>query len=280
MRTKYPLGVKLTAGAETLHRLGLKCEAPQDLNTPELDGLKEFVTTAHAPFSLHGRRLNVACTDDEWRRSSIEMIANYIEVCSKLPNVQKIICHIAPRKWFDADGHPEQYGDYDRLVPAFQGLADRAAKHGWILAMENNRLYWHAQFPKAPGELNGLSQCVYFGTAPEEWLQIVKDVDRENFRACLDTSHATTYVQRFPLAERREQLQRYLREPELVTHVHWSDSDFLHNAGRDDMHLPVGEGTLPHELHRTIAGLDATILLEHFVDLPTLERELEFIAGL
>ena len=279
MKTKYPLAVKLTAGQETLRRLRLKCEAPADLGSPDLAGLDEFVTTAHAPFSAEGKRLNIACTDDEWRRRSIDMIAAYIDNCVRFPNVRKIVCHVAPREWYDKDGNHEQRGDYDRLISAFRQLADGAAKHAWPLAIENNRQYWHAQFPNAPGEPGGVSECVYFGCAPEEWLQIVKDVDRDNFRACLDTSHAATYVQRFDPAERADRLMRYLIEPDLVTHVHWSDSEMLDNAGRDDMHLPVGDGTLPRGLHRAIGELDATVLLEHFYDIESLERELAFIEG-
>jgi len=280
METKYPLAVNLAAGADALRRFGLKSEALQNLNAPELDGLAEWFPTAHAPFTADGKRLNVACTDDGWRQRSLDVIAAYMDGCRRFPRLGKIICHVAPRQWFDKDGHHEQSGDYDRLIASFRKLAGHAAGHGWILAIENNRQYWHSQFPKSPGQTEGLSECVYFGCAPEEWLQIVRDVDRPNFRACLDTSHATTYVQRFAAPERASRLMRFLAEPDLLSHAHWSDSELFEPAGRDDMHLPVGEGSLPRELHQAIARLDATILLEHFRDIETLEREIAFIKAL
>tara|TARA_B100000745_G_C19977182_1_gene330912 strand:- start:288 stop:518 length:231 start_codon:yes stop_codon:yes gene_type:complete len=69
----------------------------------------------------------------------------------------------------------------------------------------------------------------------------------------------------------------FLKEPELITHVHWSDNYLYDVRGRDDSHLSVGKGTLPVEFHRTIKNLDATILLEHFYSLEELEEELDFI---
>jgi sugar phosphate isomerase/epimerase len=69
----------------------------------------------------------------------------------------------------------------------------------------------------------------------------------------------------------------FLKRPELIRHVHWSDNYLYDNRGRKDSHLSVGKGTLPKHLHEQIKKLDATILLEHFHGIAELEEELKYI---
>ena len=61
-------------------------------------------------------------------------------------------------------------------------------------------------------------------------------------------------------------MMKFVSQPELIGHVHWNGNDLEDASGRDDRHLPIDEGKLPSKLHQTIAGLDATLLLEQGVE--------------
>ena len=102
------------------------------------------------------------------------------------------------------------------------------------------------------------------------------------FAMCLDPSHATPYSHRWPAPERREVVGRFLGDLDRLGHVHWNDSDLFDVRGREDLHLPVGDGNLGERFHRTIkqwARQDGHIaLLEHFYDRDALDRELAYIA--
>jgi len=280
MTTDHPLSAPTEAGRSTLGRLGLVTEGKDDLASPKHDGLMDLVRSAHAPFSSEGKRLNVACTDDTWRQQSIDTQRDYIRGSKRFPNIRKVVCHVAPSRWYDSAGAPEQEGDYDRLIDALKGHAQFAAGLGLEVTLENNRTYYQHQMDKAPADANGVSVCQYFGALPEEWLQIVRDVGCGNFSGCLDTSHACTTTHRFPTDRRAEVLMQFLAEPGLIGHVHWNGNDLCDDQGRDDRHRPIDERGLPSECHRTIAGLDATLHLEHWFDISVLERELEFVTSL
>lgn len=280
LRLQGRLAAPFTVGREALVRLGLRTEAPTLLTDPALDGLADLIVSAHAPFSEGGVRLNIASPERDRRTRSLDTIKRYMEQVRKFPKVKKIVCHAAPKIWHAKDGALEQTGEYVLLIEGLQELADLAAAQGWGLVMENNRAYYHTEFPKCPGAPGGASENFYIGTAPEEWRQIAKDVRRDNFGLCLDTSHACTFAHLLPAERRASALMRYVAEPGLIAHIHWSDNLLYDEGGRQDAHLAVGEGTLPMELHRALLGAEATILLEHFYDLARLEREIQFISRL
>ncbi len=267
-------------GRATLEAAGLVTEAPVRLEADEFRGLEDLAASAHAPFSLDGKRLNVGCKDDDWRQRSIDAQREYMQRCRRLPKVRKVVLHLAPKRWFDAPDRLQQEGDYDRLIDALQGHADFAAGLGLDIVLENNRTYYPHQMPDAPTDSDGLSLNQYFGAQPEEWLQIVRDVDRPNCFGCLDTSHACASAHARPPSERERNMMAYLAEPERIGHVHWNGNDLFDPAGRDDQHLPIDAPGLPRRLHEAIARLNATKLLEHLFDADVLARELAFIAGL
>ncbi|MEW6356314.1 MAG: sugar phosphate isomerase/epimerase family protein [Planctomycetota bacterium] len=278
---EHPLAAPYKAGAEALARLGLKTEVP---TAPDIAGLQEIAplaVTAHAPFSHEGVRLNIASPQEERRQRSREAIKAYMAQIAAFPNVKTIVCHAAPKIWYNKDdGQLQQTGDYILLVEGLRELAETASRHGFALAMENNRAYYHDEFPNCPGAAGGASDNFYLGTAPEEWRIIARDVDRDNFGLCLDTSHACTFAHLFPEKIRLDVLMRYIEEPDLIRHVHWSDNLLYDDAGRKDAHLCVGEGSIPLTFHRAVKELNATVLLEHYYDVQRLERELDFIARL
>ena len=116
--------------------------------------------------------------------------------------------------------------------------------------------------------------------SPEQWQQVAVDVDRHNVGLCLDSSHVVTYAHRFPEDRREERVLAVLSRPELIRHVHWNDNYLYDRRGRTDSHAPLNKGTLPTEMHRRIKYLPATLLMEHFYDVETLEEELAFIDSL
>ena len=65
-----------------------------------------------------------------------------------------------------------------------------------------------------------------------------------------------------------------------LTHRHQFYNYLYDDRGMNDSHAALNQGTLPTELHRVIKYLDATLLLEHFYGLETLEEELQFIDSL
>jgi len=276
-----PLAASYKAGAKALERLGLKTEIPTALDIAGLEEVAGLAVTAHAPFVGGGERLNIACPDEERRSRSRDIIKAYMGQLDGFPEVKTIICHVAPRIWYARkDGQLQQTGDYTLLIEGLRELADVAAERGFLLAMENNRAYYHDEFPNCPGAAGGASENFYLGTAPEEWRLIARDVKRDNFGLCLDTSHACTLTHLFPEEDRPAVLMRFIEEPELILHVHWSDNWLYEDGGRKDAHLCVGEGTLPPAFHREVLKLDATILLEHYYDIQRLEDELRFISEL
>ena len=101
---------------------------------------------------------------------------------------------------------------------------------------------------------------------------------------CLDPSHAAPYCHRWPADERREVLNQYISDLSILGHLHWNDSDLFDVRGRQDLHLPIGNGNLGDEFHRTLkrwASQSGHIaVLEHFEGRASLEQELAHIREL
>jgi sugar phosphate isomerase/epimerase len=276
---KYPLSAPLRVGVENLKRLNLTVEAGTSLNLTELEPFYDRIISAHAPFGKDGMRLNIAATDDDFRQMSLNYIIDYIDTARHLPNLKKINMHCAPKQWKAGGQTGGQVGDYDRLIDGIRQVAAFADEHGFEVVVENNRAYWDSIADDvSAAEADRREMNEYFGTAPEEWIQIGEDINRPNVSLCLDPSHSCTYAQIFPDSEKRvEVMMAYLAKPELLGHVHWNDNDLFGVQGRQDSHLCIGKGSLPIEFHRTIKGLDATLLLEHFYSIEELEAELVYI---
>ena len=278
---KHPLAAPVKTGLDALVRLKLKAEAGMTNDIEHLDDYAEVLTSAHAPASNEGMRLNVAATDPEFRRMSIDRILAYVETARRYPNVSQVNIHFAPKKWVDDAQTAGQEGDYGLLIDAVREIAAFAAKHGIEIVMENNNAYWSDIADDVPAEdVDWTDRNRYFGMAPEEWRQVCLDVDHPNVGLCLDSSHTCTYAHTFPEERREERVLAFLARPELIRHVHWNDNYLYDGRGRSDSHALVGKGTLPIEMHRRIKYLDATILLEHFYSTEELEGELEFVNSL
>jgi sugar phosphate isomerase/epimerase len=277
-----PLSAPVKSGLAVLERLGLTAEASM---ADELDDIEEYsqvLISAHAPQTVGELRLNVAATDDDFRRESIDHIVGYVDRASLYPNVRQVNIHFAPRRWVEDTQPRGQQGDYSRLIDGVREIAAYAEERDIEIVMENATTKWTGVDDDVPAvQVDWSDRNVYFGMAPEEWIQICEDVDRQNVALCLDSSHVCTYAQTFADDSRREEVAlAYLARPELIRHVHWSDNYLYDPRGREDSHLSVGKGTLPTEMHRAIKRLDATLLLEHFYTAEELEEELAYIDSL
>ncbi|MCX7591358.1 MAG: sugar phosphate isomerase/epimerase [Kiritimatiellae bacterium] len=254
--------------------------------------------TAHAPFdfpdgSARRGRLNVAAPDEDWRTDSLDCLQAYIRRAATVPTVRKVVLHTAPRYWSVEGILPEspagfrrsKVGDYELMIDSFRILAALAQSLKIEIVVENNRAYYETVPSGVPfSQVDPATVPEYFGTSPEEWLAIWRDVGRENLRLCLDSSHATTYCHRFEsVSERWVALWNFLQEPLAIAHVHWSDNDPAGLSGRQDQHLPVGSAGLGVEYHRAIKNLSrtgVTHLLEHPFNAGGFAAELAYIYGL
>ena len=80
---------------------------------------------------------------------------------------------------------------------------------------------------------------------------------------------------------RFEYMYEFLRHPERIGRVHWSDSRLKKaEAYYKDMHLIPGEGDLPIDFHRKIKESDAIKTLEQKRSEEDVLRRLEFIESL
>ena len=278
-----PLSAPVRAGLDVLKRLGLTAESSMEDKLDEIEDFADVLISAHAPSMIGELRLNVAATEDDFRRESIDHLKAYVDRASRFPHVRQVNIHFAPRRWVDDTQTRGQRGDYERLIDGVREVAAFAEGHDIEIVMENATMKWFGVDDDVPANaVDWSDRNVYFAMAPEEWMQICEDVDRHNVGLCLDSSHVCTYAQSFADHSRRAEVaMEYVSRPELIRHVHWSDNYLYDPRGREDSHLSVGRGTLPTDLHRAIKRLDdATLLLEHFYTEEELEEELAYIDGL
>ena len=92
----HQLGVTAAAGVETLQRFGLNTEASMAEDIDEMAEFSDILVSAHAPAIVGDMRLNIAATDDGFRKKSIEVIVGYIGRAAGYPNVKQINMHFAP----------------------------------------------------------------------------------------------------------------------------------------------------------------------------------------
>ncbi|MDP6403253.1 MAG: sugar phosphate isomerase/epimerase family protein [SAR202 cluster bacterium] len=280
--TKYPLAAPPAVGVENLKRLRLNTEAEAGDVLEEAQPLAGLMVSVHAPLWDGDVRLNIGAKDDEFRDMSIGKILAYIDTARHFPELKKVNMHLGPKQWLDEAQERGRTGDYGLMVDSIRRIADHAEGLGLEIVLENNSVVFAGVGDGvSPDEIDWSSRNQSFGTSPEEWIQICRDVDRPNVGLCLDSSHTCTYAHSIADPGRREEaVMGFLAKPDLIRHVHWNDN-YLHDPrGRVDSHALIGKGSLPKEMHRAIKALDATLLLEHFYTIEGLEEELEYIAQL
>lgn len=243
----------------TEHGLGVEGFVTRHDVLPNWEQYIPFVKGVHLPYA----KLNLAALDDELRAHSIETVKAAIDEGCKYP-VDRMVMHSMGIKTKNG----EVVGEYDRMIDGLRQLADYAATKKITLCLENQCLH--------------IPNLDRFGTMADEWLQLPKDVSRPNVMLTLDTSHAACAAACFDTAEERfSYMFEFLKEPDLIGRVHWSDSRLTNNeAYYHDMHLVPGEGDLPIEFHKQIKALDAVKTLEQNASEERVIKGLQFIDSL
>lgn len=240
--------------------LGVEAHIGRYDTRPGWEQYVSFVRGVHLPYV----GCNLAALDADERERSIRTMIAAIETGRQYP-VDRMVVHTAAFESLDT----VRVGDYGLMIESFRRLADYARDVGIMLCIEN-------QVFREP-------ECRrIFGDSAEEWFRIHRDIGRANVALTLDVSHAATSVGVHDAAEaRRRALFDFLRNPELIGRVHWSDACIERNEARfNDMHLVPGQGDLPLDFHREVNALDAVKLLEQNCSEQDVLQGLAFVRGL
>lgn len=244
----------------TAHNLGVEVHITRDDIRPEWSQYIPFVGGVHLPYN----KLNFAALDDAQRLFSIDTVKEAIDTGCRY-GIESMVLHPCGME----SSHGEPAGTYDRMIDSLRALADYASARHITLCLENAALHQpHRRM---------------FGIFAHEWFQIQKDVARPNLLLTLDTSHAATSAAmlHYRAEDRFAYLYEYLKHPELIGRVHWSDSRLTHaESYYNDMHLVPGEGDLPLDFHRQIKALNADKTLEQKCEPERIAAGLAFIESL
>ena len=244
--------------------IGLEPHILKDMDNPDWEAVKPFIRTVHLPFSRDGHALNLASFDDEERNADRHYLEEAIRIAATL-GTDRVTTHTCGLESVEG----KVTGCYERMISALQSLAELAQSFNLMLCIEN-------MCYRSPEKRH------LYGSDAAEWFRIYEDVDRPNVKLTFDSSHATSSVIPYKtLEERQKHLFDFLKYPERIVHVHWSDSRIATQDGLfQDLHLIPGDGDLPREFHQAIRRLDATFLLEqHCSDEDTL-RGIRFLDSL
>lgn len=241
------------------HALGVEAHIGRYDALPDWDRYIPFVGGVHLPYS----GCNLAAIDDTLRLASIEKIKGAIDIGVGY-HVDRMVMHILGI----VEQNGARVGTYERVIDSIGKISDYAKTKNIKICLENQALH----NPKIK----------VLGYTAEEWFKIREDTRRDNVLLTLDTSHAATAAaHKTTVEERFAYMYEYLRHPELIGRVHWSDAKLTNKeAFMHDMHLIPGEGDIPKDFHKMIKNLNAIKTLEQKRAEPDVERGLEFIEGL
>ncbi|HEX55095.1 MAG: hypothetical protein DRO94_04885 [Candidatus Altiarchaeales archaeon] len=175
--------------------------------------LKDILSTLDVELSLHApyHDLNIATLNLGIRREVIKQLKECINMAHFL-NSNIVVVHpgfVASRKY-------RRETAFNYMIDGFKEITRVAEDLSVNVCMENI-----ASKPKA------------MGVHIPEIIEIYNSINSENFKICLDASHANT------TGIRPEHYAKELRE--YVAHVHVSD-----NTG-SDQHMPIGMGNIDFE---------------------------------
>jgi sugar phosphate isomerase/epimerase len=189
----------------------------------EISETTNLTLTMHLPFSdMNLAGLNKGIHDEIMRqmKKCLDMGSDFVNLAVVHP------------------GYLSPYGSQVRdqawktNVESIQQLCDHAEDMGIVIAVEN--------MPKMPK---------IYGMNPDEMLDILKDVNRENVGITLDVGHANTngFVGEF--------VEMCLGK---IKHMHIHD-----NHGKRDEHLPIGQGTVDwKKFMESISGYKGMMVTE------------------
>ncbi len=242
------------------NHLGVEAHIGRYESSPTWEQYIPFVGGVHLPYD----GINLASPDESIRSEGFRKIeAALMEGCRY--GIDRMVIHTLGTRIQDG----RTVGEYDLLIESLRKLAAFAKKRNVTLCMENQLMY-------PPNTLR------LFGDTAEEWFRIRKDAACDNLLLTLDTSHAATSLAVYPThRERLKHLYDFLKFPELIGRIHWSDSRIINNeAAGNDMHLCPGTGDLPLPFHSEINRHPAVKLLEQNCTWQEVRNTLEFISNL
>lgn len=197
-----------------------KVEGELKARVKELYETTRLVLSLHAPLS----DINIASVNEPiWAESirqieeSIEQTYEFIaEICVVHPGFFSPLSIQMPEKAIR------------KAVNGLTMLCDFAADRGLRIAVENLT-----------------SANMLLGRYPDELIQLVRAVDRDNLGVCLDVAHAHTTSTLDEFLD----LTTWTGGVEII-HLHASD-----NYGSEDLHLPLGKGSV--DWAKVLNGLHA-----------------------
>ena len=140
--TRYPLGVPMETGRETITRLGLTTESKIGQSIEDMRALSDLMSSAHAPTQKDDLRLNVGATDAEFREESIAEMLQFVETVRRFPRVKKVNMHPGAKQRLDPGQTRGRYGEYGLQIDGIRRVADYAAASGLELVIENTNAYF------------------------------------------------------------------------------------------------------------------------------------------
>ena len=187
--------------------------------------VKEIYETTNLVLSLHAplSDINIASVNRGIRSESIRQIKESIEntyefvehICVVHPGILSPLSIQTPEKAIQ------------KAIEGLTALCEFAAERGLRIAVEN---------------LPSINMML--GRYPDELIQIVRGVNRDNLGICLDVAHANTTKTLDEFLNIRDKAE----DMEII-HLHASD-----NFGADDLHLPLGKGNL--DWKKVSSGID------------------------
>ncbi|AEH61840.1 Xylose isomerase domain protein TIM barrel [Methanosalsum zhilinae DSM 4017] len=185
-------------------------EGPQSLNEENLVLLQDIYETTdlkltiHLPFS----DMNLACLNDSIHREIIRQLFQDLQMASEYVDLAVI--------------HPGHYSPYGAQVPSLawkrnieslQIISDAGEELGIRIAVEN---------------MPDVMQIM--GRRPQEMIEILDSVNRDNIYMTFDVGHANT----------NGNIDEFISMcSNRIRHVHIHD-----NMGKRDEHLPAGKGNI------------------------------------
>ncbi|MCX7045692.1 MAG: TIM barrel protein [Candidatus Sumerlaeota bacterium] len=290
--TQKVLLVPVAAGLKVMERYGLLCECRCHWKDSNLSEFASRIRVAHAPLVMigNGRNypINIASSNEPYRNASLKTLESYIRNAHLAPNCQMVVVYPPAQFWNEDAGKPckiRKVGDYGHMVEGLRYLARVAAKMKLYLVVENYRAIWE-DVPAGEEYQHGVHHGQvreYFASSPNEWGRLPAEVNEPNFGLCLDTCHAVTYAQRLPPGAREGFLGLYPAiAGDRLWHLHWNDNIVGNNLGRQDLHLPLGKGTIPRKLHTELNASRSvkTCLFERWKHEGDLSQDIRFVERL
>ena len=188
---------------------GTQCLTSETItHVQEIHDTTNLELTLHLPFS----DMNLAGLNTGIRNEVLHQMKDYLKIASDF--VELAVVHPG---YLSPHGAQLPNLAWQTNIESLQSICDFAADYGIMIAVEN--------MPEVPK---------IFGKYPQEMLQMVEEINRDNVGLTLDIGHANT------IGVGTEIMDDFLKMYKgRISHVHLHD-----NMGKKDEHLPIGKGNI------------------------------------